>query len=385
MSDIGRIGKQLMITEPFYGFFLLNLNKQFSDSLPTAGVGKQGINQMLYVNPDFWAKLSDNHKIGLLKHELLHIVMFHLTMRHNYMDKKLFNIAADIEINQYIKDEWLPEGALTLTTYNIPLEPKAGTNYYYQELLKNLNSPNPDPLLKQMTGSGAGDIHESWKEFDNLSDAEKKLVQNQVDHILKEAATTINKSRGTIPGELKAKIDELFAVKEAVFNWKAYLRRKIGNSQEIYTKKSRRKPSKRFVDAAGIKVKQKHHILFAKDTSGSVSNAELMEAESELHHIYKAGTRLTVIECDTKINDIYEYKGKYKDYVTGRGGTDFDPVIEYYNKHKSKFTTLVFFTDGYAPINVKPNKPMIWIISSNGKTDTEEFPGYKIKITKNNE
>jgi predicted metal-dependent peptidase len=69
-NDIGKIGKLLMMKEPFYGFFLLNLNKEFSTSLPTAGVGLNGINQMLYINPEFWDKLSENHKIGLLKHEL---------------------------------------------------------------------------------------------------------------------------------------------------------------------------------------------------------------------------------------------------------------------------------------------------------------------------
>lgn len=70
MSDIGKIGKLLMMKQPFYGFFLLNLNKEFSENVPTAGVGLSGINQMLYVNPTFWNSLSENHKIGLLWHEL---------------------------------------------------------------------------------------------------------------------------------------------------------------------------------------------------------------------------------------------------------------------------------------------------------------------------
>lgn len=95
MSDFGKIGKLLMMKQPFYGFFLLNLNKEFSTQVPTAGVGLNGINQMLYINPTFWDNLSDNHKEGLLLHELLHICFFHLTMRNSFVDKKLFNIAAD--------------------------------------------------------------------------------------------------------------------------------------------------------------------------------------------------------------------------------------------------------------------------------------------------
>lgn len=397
MSDsIGRIGKLLMMKEPFYGFYLLNLNKKFSNSLPTAGVGKSGINQMLYINPEFWDSLSDNHKLGLLKHELLHICFFHLTSRDAYGNHYLFNIAADLEINQYIDSTWLPEGGITMETFpTLKLDPKAGTNYYYKALLQNYNSPNPDPGLKSLmdrqNGNGQGtdgngnpvqgDLHPTWKEFDKMSEAEKKLIVSQAEHILKETAVQSQKSRGTIPGELKAKIDELFEIKEEVFNWKAYFRRKLGSSNEIYTKKSQRKLSKRFEDNAGIKIKQKHHLLVGIDTSGSVSNSELMEFFSEIHHIYKAGAKVTIIECDTKINSIYQYKGKFTGEVVGRGGTDFDPVIEYYNKNAHLFTSLVFFTDGGAPINLRPKKQMMWVISSNGGY-TDEFPGHKIKIPK---
>lgn len=381
MEEVGKIGKLLMFNEPFYGFFLLNLNKQFSKSLPTAGVGKQGINQMLYINPEFWDNLSNEHKLGLLKHELLHICFFHLTTRDIYNDKLLFNIAADLEINQYIKPEWLPEGGITMNSFpTLTLDVKAGTNYYYHELLKNHNSSDPDPGLESML-SRRIDIHESWKEFDNLTDTEKKLIISQAEHILKNSAENIMKSRGTIPGELKVKIDELFAIAEPVFNWKAYLRRKLGASQEIYTKKSRRKFSKRFEGAAGIKVKNKHHVLVGVDTSGSVSNSELEEFFSEIYHLYKAGTRVTIVECDASIGDIYEYKGKFKGSVTGRGGTMFDPVVEYYNQNKSKYTTLVYFTDGECTLSVKPLQQMMWVISSSGRT-MNELPGCVIRIPK---
>lgn len=405
MSDIGKIGKLLMMEEPFYGFFLLNLNKEFSTSLPTAGVGKSGINQMLYINPNFWGNLSDNHKLGLLKHELLHICFFHLIMRNSFNDKKLFNIAADLEINQYIKPEWLPEGGITMESFpTLSLDLKAGTNYYYHKLLENYNSPNPDNNLKSMMDAqngissdsnnggengnnesggngGNGDLHPTWKEFDDLPEAAKKLIQNQTEHILKESATQITKSRGYIPGELKSKIDELFKINEPAFNWKAYLRRKLGGANEIYTKKSRRKLSKRFVDNAGIKVKQKHHVLVARDTSGSVSNSELMEFESEIHHIYKAGTRITVIDCDARIQDIYEYKGKYNDSAKGRGGTSFDPVLEYYDDNRDKYTSLVFFTDGECSTKIKPKKEVIWVISSRGRV-FDKLPGLIINIPK---
>lgn len=65
--------KELLITDPFYGFFLLNLRKEIvsrNHKIKTAGVGPNGINFTLYVNEDFWEKLTDTEQIALLKHEV---------------------------------------------------------------------------------------------------------------------------------------------------------------------------------------------------------------------------------------------------------------------------------------------------------------------------
>lgn len=69
-DSLGKTSKDLMWKEPFYGFFLLMLNKVWNSKVPTAGVSKHNINYQLAINEDFWMSLSENHRIGLLKHEL---------------------------------------------------------------------------------------------------------------------------------------------------------------------------------------------------------------------------------------------------------------------------------------------------------------------------
>jgi len=69
-DSLARTSKELMLKEPFYGLLLLSLNKQWDKRVPTAGVSKNGVNFQLTINEDFWNSLSDNHKRGLLKHEL---------------------------------------------------------------------------------------------------------------------------------------------------------------------------------------------------------------------------------------------------------------------------------------------------------------------------
>ena len=63
--------KDLMLKEPYYGYFLIQLNKHWRDDIPTAGVSKNGINYQLAINEDFWVNtLTDLHRLGIMKHEL---------------------------------------------------------------------------------------------------------------------------------------------------------------------------------------------------------------------------------------------------------------------------------------------------------------------------
>jgi hypothetical protein len=104
---------------------------------------------------------------------------------------------------------------------------------------------------------------------------------------------------------------------------------------------------------------------------------------SPLYRLYKSGVNVWVADCDASVSNVYEYKGKTPEFITGRGGTDFDPAIEYYNEHSHKFNTLIYLTDGEcsAP-TVKPKTPMLWVLCSDGVElkNIEEYPGAKVKI-----
>ncbi len=117
-QSLSKISKELMLKEPYYGFFLIMLNKVWRKDLPTAGVSKHNINYQLAINEEFWNGLSDDHKMGLLKHELLHIAFGHLVSFSSFSNKKLANVAMDMEINQYIDCSWLPGGDLTSDQFN---------------------------------------------------------------------------------------------------------------------------------------------------------------------------------------------------------------------------------------------------------------------------
>lgn len=396
VDSLAKASKELMLKEPFYGLFLIGLNKIWSNHVPTAGVGKLNINYQLLINPEFWEALPHNHRIGLLKHELLHIGFFHLEDRNSTFNHKLANIAQDLEINQYIDKEFLPEGGCMIDAepfaeMNLPV--KAGWRIYYDLLQKEQEKQEQEGggsrLQKLVDGQGTGEAktdegdlipdHSSWDEFEDLSDAEKKLMKSQIEHMLSDIAEQVEKTRGTIPGEFSGIMQKIKHKEAPRFDWKAYLRRFTGGSQIVFTKKMRRKFNKRFEDNPGLKIKQKRHVLVAIDTSGSVSNKELEEFFQEIDHINQTGSMITVLQCDTAIKSIVPYKKGDTVEVHGRGGTSFDPVLEYYNENVGKYSCMVYLTDGECHTNVEVRGKMLWVISTRGNIN-KDLVGPQIKL-----
>jgi len=378
---VSKTCKTLMFTEPFYGLFLIGLNKKYREDIPTAGVSKNGIGIQIAINPKFFTGLNEKHRIGLVKHELLHISFGHLVLRDSFQCPKLFNIAADLEINQYIDDEYLPEGGITMEMFKeLNLDNRAGTKYYYEKLSeaqKDGNCSALENILNQMNGSSQYD-HSTWDEFAELSEAEMKLVQKQIEHQLKETAETTIKRQGSVPGELKEIINRLTFIEPEKFPWKQYLRRFIGNSSISYTKKLRRKYNKRYTGSPGLKIKFKNHICVGVDTSGSVSNDELKEFMNELCHMHKTGHQITVVQCDTQVNSVEVFNPKKDWDIKGRGGTSFQPVIDHYNE-KPRYTALIYLTDGEAGAPENCPKNALWVHSSRC-TINDRLPGQKIQL-----
>jgi len=383
-DQLSRISKTLIFTEPFYGIFLIGLQKEFSKQCATAGVGKHGIGMRLVINPDFFGDLSELHQQGLLKHELLHIAFGHLILSDKYPNKKLFNIAADIEINQYIDSDMLPAGGLTLDTFKneIILPKKAGTDKYYKLLQEKMNEDGTSyceslqSILDQMDGNSQY-CHKEWEEVTELPEAAKKLVQKQYEHQMKTTAEEIQKKHGTIPGELAEIIERLFKVEPPKFNWKQYLKRFINNASKIYTKKLRRKYNKRYSGNPGLKIKHKNHVLVGVDTSGSVSSSELVEFMNELVHMHKTGNRITVAQFDTNLTSVEDFNPKKNWEIKGRGGTCFQPVTDHYNENN--YSAFICLTDGEAPNPDNCPNNALWVHSSRSRIN-EDLTGIKIQL-----
>ena len=376
-EDVARTLKRLAFIreDAYYALFMIGLNKRETTKVPTLAVGLQDNEVTLYINPDFWFSMTENQKFGVCKHEMLHLCFFHLVTQDAFPFKMLDNIATDYEINQYINPDYLPEGCVNADFiklhFNKVLPPKMGRQFYYKELLDCIPPEFQIP----------SNIIHNWDEIEKLDSVQQEILKSHIEWLMEETAQTVEKGRpGSTPGEIQVLLDLI--KKPPVFDWKKYVRGWVGNSNDVYVKQTRFKPNPYFTQNPANKIKMRQNILFAIDTSGSVSNEELQECMSELYNLWKFGHTISIMCADTKLYDPYIYKGENTVKIHGRGGTTFTPTLEFFNQNK-QYNAMIYFTDGYAELPPNANRSMLWIISSNGSDEAiKEHNGKILKIPK---
>ena len=84
----------------------------------------------------------------------------------------------------------------------------------------------------------------------------------------------------------------------------------------------------------------------------------------------KSGIEVTVVQCDAAISNVTTYTKKFdgKISIHGRGGTEFDPAINYFNEHRKQYGCMIYLTDGEAPApSVKVHGHILWVVTPNGQ------------------
>ncbi len=108
-------------------------------------------------------------------------------------------------------------------------------------------------------------------------------------------------------------------------------------------------------------------LLVAVDVSSSISDECLKVFMSVVNKAFKYGIeRLDLITFDAVIHDIMPFKKAFdKITITGRGGTSFQPVIDY--AQANKYDGVLIFTDGLALEPKMPEFPrfkLVWVFDS---------------------
>ncbi len=312
-------------------------------------------------NPSFWLKIPDEAKVTVLAHELWHIAYQHvLRLKEANRDPEKWNIAGDHLINLMLQKSGYKFDGIQ-NCYKDLKYTGMGTDQIYSLL--------PDPPAGgggSGVGQGAGGAGKPLG-GDLRPPPKGKEIEVMGKVVQAVQAARLGNQAGTIPGEILLEIDKFLNPK---LPWRVLLRRFFTEqSREDYSWK---RPNRRYSDEYlpslwaedGLTI-----INYYLDISGSITDENILRFNSEVKHIKEEFNpqMLNLITFDTRIRDVYSFDEETpfeKIVVTGRGGTDLDPVADHILKTKPNVA--VIFTDMYVdPMPSVGNIPVLWAVIGN--------------------
>lgn len=389
---------------PYFRAGLLAMVPRAALGLGTFGVTKGAI--LLY-DPEVLAKWTPREAAAVLLHEYLHLFLRHAAREEKLRavglvrdvpeDRRLVNVAADVEINCNLEDAGfvLPvipgrDGQLDsvpATAASQDLPPWKLMEEYVVLLLDRRRReqeqarrrPDDEPQAEQQPGwgrcgSAAGNpLPDEPAESDPEARSE---VDQQVSNRSAAEAVERASGRGNVPlGLLRSAKAELAAPKVpwkqkfgAVVRGAVACRR--GTLDYTFTHRSRRQSAIDMVsDPAPIlpaMVDYQVKVAFVADTSISIGDREMNMIVREAAGVLDAlpGARVTFVACDAAVHTMARVRSvdQIKAGMKGGGGTDFRPAFEALARAKPRPDVIVFATDGYGCYpSVPPKAKVIWL------------------------
>lgn len=364
-EQVGRAVIALIREEPFFGHLLSGINRDISTKTETAGVSFRNGRPLLSINPEFFVNglPIDGQQSAVIKHEVLHLLLDHAGRFDDHMDKDVYNLAADVVINQMIGDKWpLPPGAIHLESFEFPLPPDMSAEWYYRELLEHADEI-PDEMK-----SGHSD-HEMWDTPED--EADSTIGQHELERAIRDAQDRSGESFALLPMEIQSLVQSRVEHLQPSVDWRRVVRMFATSSRKTRISNTLRRPSKRYGTYPGTKVKRFQRLAVIIDTSGSVKGESIKEFFTEVRSIWRQGCEVTIIEADNAVRQTWEYRGRYERDVKGRAGTKFDPALQWVADASPPFDAALYFTDGQAPApTVAMPCEVLWVLSANGKTSS---------------
>ena len=340
-----------------------SLSYEWTDEVPTAAV--DGVT--MYLNPEWWNTLTPGQQLGLILHEVMHVIYLHME-RSIGLEQEKHNRAADHYIN------------LKLLEQGFELPP----NGLYDKQYKNMGVMQIYELLpdqpKSKNGWGGDIIY-----LGSDKDEDKIKMTNITNTIVKamDQSELSGEDPGSIPGNIRRKMQRIL---NPILPWETLLQNYVnGFAKEDYSwKKANRRSTNDDIRLPTLWSEKLEHLAVIIDLSASVTDKDLNIFLSEIHHIKEKlkPQNVSVIGFDTRITDEHEV-GEYDDIKSltfkGKGGTNIDPPLKWIHEHEP--TVTIILTDGeFSHSSQQVDTPVLWCIYGKRKF-TWEF-GEVITFTK---
>ena len=384
MLNFEDLSKRIVLTEPFATFLLLSVSKQQTFTGPPVEliINKDGDITLSY-NLKELEKLETPLQLGEIKRQLYHLSLFHPLYRQGKSNKKAYDLACELIIQDTFQGEEINPKWETLKSVNnklnknskVPIEiHKQESVFDYYNILERFSEDElPEPQNNQ-----------NWdNSLQNLEEQELRQLESNLIGMLREFT---NSNPGDTPSNVKEWLKIL--AKPPKVNYKTYIKAMMtqaGLSQDfIYT---RSKVNKRVPEFMGKKKKPSGRIVIYIDASGSMDDNLFNSALSEINHlktqlevevmIHQFSTTILEGEIYPPSKSIIGFERKE------RGGTDFTSICLHFDEQKFAKQCIIL-TDGYATTDYIPRNVhnMLWVVIDDEKNkDLSYLPGKAIIVS----
>jgi predicted metal-dependent peptidase len=364
-EKMSRCRTRLVLDHPFFASvgLQLEIREDKDKELPFETMGTDG--KEIIWSRGFVEKCDTDEVLGVLAHEILHVVLLH-PFRRGKRDQLIWNLAADFAVNLMLADCQfkMPKGGLYDAKF-------AGweSEKIYEYLIKN--AKRYESMLKAF-GQGEGNVGQVMDYPSNGSEAEMKAGEQTQQIENAKAAQAAMRRQGNLPAGLKRLLEEL---NQPRVNWKEALSQFIETTSKCdYTWEL---PNPKYVGNSiylpTVKSPEIGMIVNLIDGSGSISHDELKEEVSEIKGILAAYEKmeLQITFFDTKampFQEITDDTDINKLKIEAGGGTDFRCGFKQMEKEQLEPICIIVFTDGECDSFPKnPEIPVLWLLTYNNK------------------
>jgi predicted metal-dependent peptidase len=396
-AELDRVVRDLMVSQPYYAYLCAGMARTVvEDAAMTLALRPSGDVVELVLGQDYFGGVATTPRArqAALLHELLHLSFRHPLRGATYPHRPWYELACDLVVNQCFDASALPDAITLDDLAELELAPDRDVSYYYEQLVDFWHESACDSACEGGQRSAAQAClsawcegrhpaqasHRHWRDFDDLSSAARALMTLTCEKLLEQAARRArSRCWGDLPGRLREELEAL--LQGPAIPWQRILRLFVASNGRTRLHNSIARVSRRYGTRPGIRVRRRHRVVVAVDTSGSVDAQEMSLFFTEIHALWRSGTEIEIFEADTHVRCAYAYRGHAPGSVQGRGGTCFDDVLARANDQR--IDALVYFTDGHADApTVAPRMPVLWVLTANGmpRDEATHLPGRHVQL-----
>lgn len=324
----------------------------------------------LFYDPEVIEKWEFTEVVGVMYHELCHLLRDHHARGEQFNDPVGWNIAADLEINDLIYHDispfgQLPSEAIFPKTFELPHMQLA--EEYYRHLPKGTFNTDRTITAGQC-GSCAGGLSPAVFVEETSEGGVSRLDASILRRVIASEIRDYQKSRGSVPFGLRRWADEIL---NPQIDWRRELAASIraasanvkGASDYSYSRPSRRQSISKRVILPSLAAPTPQ-IAVVVDTSGSMSSSELSQALAEIRAILRLTSlgSLTVLSVDSAVHTTQQIFDAEKIILLGGGGTDMGAGLLAVQRLRPRPSTCIVVTDGCTPWPDRPITTMRTIV-----------------------